>query len=124
MTTKYSYLRPGYVRSKDIDESAMTAAERHARLERKARMCTLKWDELTLQEKKDLYVNVEYMVRRQFPDLLRDLRRDYSRHTKAEILRSAVETIIDLHDDGLVTFSIGGGKFNIIATCHLERRRC
>ena len=124
MTTKYSYLRPGFVRSKDIDESAMTAAERHARLERKARMCTLKWDELTLQEKKDLYVNVEYMVRRQFPDLLRDLRRDYSRHTKAEILRSAVETIIDLHDDGLVTFSIGGGKFNIIATCHLERRRC
>jgi hypothetical protein len=124
MTTKYSYLRLGYVRSKDIDESVMTAAERQARLERKARMCTLKWDELTLQEKKDLYVNVEYMVRRQFPDLLRDLRRDYSRHTKAEILRSAVETIIDLHDDGLVTFSIGGGKFNIIATCHLERRRC
>jgi hypothetical protein len=124
MTTKYSYLRPGYVRSKDIDESAMTAAERHARLERKARMCTLKWDELTLQEKKDLYVNVEYMVRRQFQHLLRDVRKDYPRETKAEILHRVVETIIDLHDDGLLTFSIGGGKFNIVATCHLERRRC
>jgi hypothetical protein len=71
-----------------------------------------------------VYVNVEHMVRRQFPDLLRDLRRDYPREIEAQILHGVVETIIDLHDDGVVTFSIGGGKFNIVATCHLERRRC
>ena len=124
MKAKYSYLRPGYVRSKDIDESVMTAAERQARLEPKARMCTVKWDELTLQEKKDLYMNIEYMVQRQFQHLQRDRRKHFPCETKAEILHRVVETIIDLHDDGLLTFSIGGGKFNIVATCHLERRRC
>jgi hypothetical protein len=124
MTAKDPHLPPGYVLSKDIDESEMAEAERQALLERRARMCTLKWDELTTQEKEHLYMNVEYIVRRQFQHLLRDLRKYYPHETEADILHRAVEMIIDLHDNGLVTFSIGGGKFNIVATCHLDRHRC
>jgi hypothetical protein len=124
MMTKDPYLRPGYVLSKDIDESAMTEAERQARLEQRARICMLTWDDLTLEEQGKLYSTIEYMVRQQFQDLLRDVKKIYPSDSEADILQRTIQALIDLHDKGLLTFSMGGGKFNMVATCHLERGRC